>query len=278
MNPGNDKQSYTVSVVIPAYNVETYIGRAIDSVLAQTRQPDEIIVVDDGSTDKTADVIKSYGSKVHYIHQENGGASVARNTGIEAARSEWIAFLDADDEWLPEKLQLQIEHLKRNPDLIWTYSNYIVRPIGGNAERLTLDPRKYHLIQGDKEYFDNFFRSFMQDVVLSTITVIVKKEVLIDVGLFRVGQMWAQDYDLFFRIAYKWPVIGYIPQPLSINHFGRVGSITQNNKSLVPQRCDTPCHHVDATRKPMMFSLGMQIRRLGSLCTCNLDSRPPPPV
>ncbi len=98
MDPSNDRQSYAVSVVIPAYNAEKYIGRAIDSVLAQTRQPDEIIVVDDGSTDNTPNAIKSYGSKVYYIHQENGGASVARNTGIEAAKSEWIAFLDADDE------------------------------------------------------------------------------------------------------------------------------------------------------------------------------------
>lgn len=95
--------SITVSVVIPAYNAGEYLGRAIDSVLAQTQPAAEIIVVDDGSADNTADVAQGYGERIRFIQQENAGASVARNTGIEAAASEWIAFLDADDEWLPQK-------------------------------------------------------------------------------------------------------------------------------------------------------------------------------
>ncbi|MHC4386164.1 MAG: glycosyltransferase family 2 protein, partial [Planctomycetota bacterium] len=105
-----------ISVVIPAYNIEDYIERAIDSVLAQTRQPEEIIVVDDGSTDATAQKIKAYGDQVRYIHQANKGLSGARNTGIRQAQNEWVAFLDGDDEWLPEKLQLQSELLTRNPE------------------------------------------------------------------------------------------------------------------------------------------------------------------
>ena len=84
--------SMTVSVVIPAYNAGKYIARAIDSVLAQTRQPDEIIVVDDGSTDDTAQIVAGFGSKVQLIRQDNAGAGVACNTGIEAATGEWIAF------------------------------------------------------------------------------------------------------------------------------------------------------------------------------------------
>ncbi len=239
-----DKTDYTVSVVIPAYNVEKYIGRAIDSVLAQTRRPDEIIVVDDGSTDNTAEVIRSYGSKVCFIRQENAGASVARNTGVQAATSEWIAFLDADDEWLPEKLQLQIEHLKRNPELVWSYSNYVIRPIAENTERLTFDPTRYEQLQNGKEYFDSFFEAFMADVPLSTITVIIRSRILIETGLFLVGQMWAQDTDMFFRVAYKWPKIGYIPRPLSINHFGRNDSITQKNKYRVKQQCDLIGRHL----------------------------------
>ncbi|MHC5190567.1 MAG: glycosyltransferase family 2 protein, partial [Planctomycetota bacterium] len=82
-----------ISVVIPAYNAEKHIARAIDSVLAQTRPADEIIVVDDGSTDATAEVVRSYGEKVIFIQQENAGVSVARNAGIEAASGDWIAFL-----------------------------------------------------------------------------------------------------------------------------------------------------------------------------------------
>ncbi|MCK4960446.1 MAG: glycosyltransferase family 2 protein, partial [Planctomycetes bacterium] len=93
-------ESYSVSVVIAAYNAEKYIQRAIDSVLAQSLPADEIIVVDDGSTDNTGDAVKHYGSKVRYIYQENAGPASARNTAIEAATGTWIAFLDADDEWL----------------------------------------------------------------------------------------------------------------------------------------------------------------------------------
>ncbi len=130
--------SITVSAVIPAYNAAKYVERAIESVLAQTRKADEIIVVDDGSTDNTADVVRQFGDKVKFIRQENAGASVARNTGIEAATSEWISFLDADDEWLPEKLKLQTEHLQRNPDLAWTTGNYIRCHCQATRETTTL--------------------------------------------------------------------------------------------------------------------------------------------
>ena len=111
---------FTVAVVIPACNIGTLVARAIDSVLAQTRKAEEIIVVDDGSTDDTASVIKSYGSKVHYVYQANLGLAGARNTGIRAATCEWVAFLDGDDEWLPDNLKLHLEVLKRNPNLVWS--------------------------------------------------------------------------------------------------------------------------------------------------------------
>ncbi len=100
--------------MIPAYNIAEFIGRAIDSVLAQTHKPDEIVVVDDGSGDNTAEVIKSYGTKVRYIYQENAGLSAARNTGIKAAESEWIGLLDGDDNWLPEFLQLHLDVIQQN--------------------------------------------------------------------------------------------------------------------------------------------------------------------
>ncbi len=220
MKPSNDKQSYTVSVVIPAYNAEKYIGRAIDSVLAQTRQPDEIIVVDDGSTDNTADVIKSYGSRVHSIHQENGGASVARNTGIEAAKSEWIAFLDADDEWLPEKLAEQIELHRNNSDLVWSATNYEIRPIDGTPPKLAFEPQRFGFLCTGAERLESYFDAVGTGLALSTITIMVRKSVVIDVGMFRVGQWWAQDTDLFFRIAYKWPQIGYLQNALSGSEIG----------------------------------------------------------
>jgi len=101
----------TVTVVIPCFNYGRFICDAIDSVLAQTYAALEIIVVDDGSTDNTRERVAKYGSRVRYIYQENRGLSAARNTGIRAARGEYVAFLDADDIWLPDKLEAQMRFM-----------------------------------------------------------------------------------------------------------------------------------------------------------------------
>ena len=147
-----------ISVVIPAYNAGRFIRRTIDSVLAQTYTDYEIIVVDDGSTDNTAEIVKSYGSKVRYIYQQNAGDGAARNTGIYAAKGEWIAFLDHDDEWLPEKLRLQMELLKRNPQLRWCAANFYKQ---SGARKVTAgDERVLTAALGGKDYFENFFSAF----------------------------------------------------------------------------------------------------------------------
>lgn len=104
-----------ISVIIPVYNGARYLGEAIESVLAQTHLPDEVMVVDDGSTDDSAGVAQSY--PVRLLRQANSGASVARNHGVEAASGDLLAFLDADDLWLPDKLAWQVETLRREPEL-----------------------------------------------------------------------------------------------------------------------------------------------------------------
>jgi glycosyltransferase involved in cell wall biosynthesis len=106
-----------VSVIIPVYNGDRYLAEAIQSVLAQTYQLIEIIVIDDGSSDRTAEVAQSFGSLIRYEYQSNSGSSAARNRGIELASGEFIAFLDADDLWLEDKLALQIEAFNTNPDV-----------------------------------------------------------------------------------------------------------------------------------------------------------------
>lgn len=108
------KSNPLVSVIIPVHNGEDYLGEAIESALAQTYGPIEIIVVDDGSTDGSADVARSH-KEVQYIYQPNRGAAAARNTALEASRGEFVAFLDADDLWLPDKLKVQVGHLFANP-------------------------------------------------------------------------------------------------------------------------------------------------------------------
>src|SRR3954470_765888 len=106
-----------VSAIIPTFNRRQYIQRAIDSVLAQTLPVDEIIVIDDGSTDGTAEAVEAwYGSRIRVIRQENSGVSGARRRGIQEARGEWIAFLDSDDEWIPERTAQLLHAAERVPE------------------------------------------------------------------------------------------------------------------------------------------------------------------
>ena len=109
------------SVVMPVYNTEKYLADAIRSVLAQTQRVDEIIVVDDGSTDASAAIANSFGGAVRVHTQPHGGASLARNVGAQMAQSEWVAFVDADDLWLPEKIELQCKALAENPDVAMAF-------------------------------------------------------------------------------------------------------------------------------------------------------------
>lgn len=115
-------QEIKVSVVIPSYNAAAYIVGAVESVLAQTFRDFEILVIDDGSTDNTKKVLEKYGEPVQYIYKSNGGVSSARNFGIEKARGKYIAFLDADDVWVPKKLEKQIAVLEANEKIGLCYA------------------------------------------------------------------------------------------------------------------------------------------------------------
>ncbi len=135
--------SGTVSCVIPVYNGERYLAEAIDSVLAQTVPPQEIIVVDDGSTDGTPGVTRAYGEAVRYVRQDNAGATVARSHGVSLAEGDYIAFLDADDRWCREKLERQIARFAAHPELALctTYQqNFWVEELREEAERLRDHP------------------------------------------------------------------------------------------------------------------------------------------
>ena len=107
----------TVTVVIPAYKAAGFIARALDSVFAQTRGPHEVLVIDDGSPDDLASAVRPYGGRVTLIHKPNGGAASARNLGLDRARGEFVAFLDADDYWSPNKLETQLGLFDRHPEL-----------------------------------------------------------------------------------------------------------------------------------------------------------------
>src|SRR5664280_1650862 len=114
-----------VSVVIPTYNRLAYLREALDSVLAQTRAADEILVVDDGSTDGTEAAISALPAPVRYLRQQNAGPAAARNHGLREAKGDWIAFLDSDDLWVPEKLEAQMDFLERNPAVELLFAHMI---------------------------------------------------------------------------------------------------------------------------------------------------------
>jgi len=235
MNDSNvtDKLNGRISVVIPTYNLAAYIGRAIHSVLAQTRPADEIIIVDDGSDDGTADIITSYGVAVRYIVQENAGASAARNAGITAARYEWIAFLDGDDEWLPEKLARQTALIARNPHLNWVTGNFFLceGPIRQDREKLPVDEGK-KLLAG-QDYFGDYFAAYNAGATGWTGTMVIRKEALEQAGGFCVGQKAANDLDMWWRIAYDHPQIGYVPEPLAKYHSTIPDSITKKYRQPI---------------------------------------------
>ena len=142
-----------VSVIIPTYNRAHLIGRAIDSALAQTRANDEIIVVDDGSTDATGSVVAAYADRVRYVRTRNCGAGAARNRGIREASRDLVAFLDSDDEWMPGKLELARSWLAARPDVLFVFSEFAVTDDAGRPRRRHLihwhrDPRSWDEILG----------------------------------------------------------------------------------------------------------------------------------
>jgi len=107
----------TISCVVPVFNGERYLAEALDSVLRQTRPPDEIVIVDDGSTDGSAEVVRRYGDRVRYVRQDNRGGAAARNRGVELSGGEFLAFIDQDDLWRPQKLELQLASFAADPSL-----------------------------------------------------------------------------------------------------------------------------------------------------------------
>lgn len=225
-----DRNSKTIKItaVIPAYNAEKYIGRAIDSILRQTHPVDEILVVDDGSTDNTADVVRSYGDKVKLLSQENGGVSAARNAGIQAAAGDWIAFLDADDEWLPEKTALQVKLLNKNSNLVWMCGNYIVCLCDEKRQKARHSETMIRKSLNGRDYFEDYFAAFLHSISGHTDTMLIKKDVLLEAGLFQVGQQQMEDMDLWWKIAIRYPTVGYSAQPIAIHHLRAENSLIQS--------------------------------------------------
>jgi len=209
MQQAMHETSPTVSVVIPTFNRVATLGRAIDSVLAQSRPADEIIVVDDGSDDETAELLQQY-TGLLVLKQANAGVSAARNLGIRHATSDWIALLDSDDQWLEHKLQLQMQAIKGVADAVLCHCN----------ENWIRNGK--HLNQANKHKKNGgwIFKHCLPLCAISPSAAVIKKSLFDSdaIGLFDTALPACEDYDMWLRICSKWPVI-YIEKPL-LNKFG----------------------------------------------------------
>jgi glycosyltransferase involved in cell wall biosynthesis len=176
-----------ISVVIPAYNARAYIDETLAALKRQTRPADEVLLVDDGSTDDTAAFVATRHPWVQILRQENAGQSAARNRGVAAATGDAIAFLDADDVWLPKKLELQERILSSHPDTALVYAGW-ARP-GGHVGAPRCQVRELHFLQVLYGYF------------LGPSGVVVRKDAFVQVGGFRRTFLGIEDRDLWSRIA-----------------------------------------------------------------------------
>lgn len=224
------------SVVIPLYNKGPHIERALMSVLKQTFQNFEIIVVDDGSTDNSAEIVKTvHDTRIHLIQQENAGVSAARNRGIKESKADLIAFLDADDEWLPTFLETILRLNEKFPEAGLYASAFQVFKIYNkivNPDYKLIPPAPWEGL------LPNYFlTSTLGHFPISSSAVCVPKRIFLDIGEFRLGVRWGEDSDMWGRIALKYP-IAYSRQVGSIYHQKAENRACQNsNIKNIKEHC-----------------------------------------
>ncbi len=205
MNNYTDKSVF-FSVVIPLYNKEKFIKRAIDSILSQTIQDFELIIVDDGSTDKSSEIVQAYeDDRIKLISKENEGVSVARNVGILNAKADFIAFLDADDEWLPDFLET-IQKLIHDYPLAGVYATAeFGEDKKGNLVPTTFTTLPAHPWSGEIKNLFNVMANGPYPVTPSTSCI--KRNVFEDVGMFPIGIKRGEDIDMWIRICLKYKIV-----------------------------------------------------------------------
>lgn len=208
---------HRVSVIIPAYNRANLIGETIQSVLDQTFTDFEIIVVDDGSTDNTREVIDSFKDpRISYKYQENRGVAAARNTGIRFSGGEYIAFLDSDDLWLPQNLELKVKLLDACPDTALVFSDYYAFDGDTGATVGThWQNRPYRYLLESEERIRRPFKATLPFVTLmNPVAVMVRSYVFNEVGYFDESLRGTDDWDMWIRIFQRF-LIGAINTPLA---------------------------------------------------------------
>lgn len=197
----NTKQERMISVIIPLYNKAASIATALDSILAQTYQDFEVVVVDDGSTDEGATIVEQYtNTRIRLIRQANAGVSAARNTGIAEAKGEYVAFLDADDEWMPEFLEKIVELQKEFPTCRAQATNYTFNSYGVKSPTIL---RKMPF-QGERGVLTNYFEvASCSHPPVWTSALCIERNLLQEIGGFPLGIKSGEDLLTWARIAVR---------------------------------------------------------------------------
>lgn len=191
-----------VTVVIPAYNAEPYILEAISSVLQQDYEPIEIVLVDDGSADRTASLVEAYAPQVRIIRQANSGVGAARNTGLRAATGDFICFLDADDGWYPNKVSMQISHLEANPEVGAVYHDWqVTKPNADGVYDTTLPHVVDQVVGIDGEKSGWLYKQLVLSCVIHTSTIMMRRVIAEQVGFFNTNLINGEDYDFWLRLS-----------------------------------------------------------------------------
>ncbi len=207
-----------VSVIIPTYNRASFLDEAIESVLGQDFQDFELIVVDDSSTDSTSHLLSRYGSRLTRLSQSHRGVSAARNLGIRSARGKYIAFLDSDDYWLPQKLSRQISFFQETPE-VWicqTDEHWI-------RKGRRVNPKRIH-----KKYSGWIFEKCLPLCLVSPSAVAMRKDLFREVGFFDESLPVCEDYDLWLRVSQRYPVF-LLPEKLVVKRGGHDDQLSRKS-------------------------------------------------
>lgn len=205
-----------VSIIIPTHNRKAFVREAVDSVLAQTFEDYELIVVDDGSVDGTKEALKKYEDRLHYVYQANQGVSTARNCGLAYSTGEFIAFLDSDDLWLPKKLAIQVIFMDQHPDAQICYTDELwIR--GG----VRVNPKKRHA-----KYSGEIYPHCLPLCIISPSSALMRRGLFEQVGAFDPRLPVCEDYDLWLRVATRFPVF-FIPQRLIVKRGGHPDQLSR---------------------------------------------------
>lgn len=215
------RESALVSIIIPSWNAAAYVKEAVDSALAQTYQNIEVILIDDGSTDNTKEALAPYWSnpKFRYLYQLNKGLASARNTGIRAAKGAYIAFLDSDDMFMPEKIEKQVAVLEAQPDFAVCYSDLYHFEDG--------NPRKFYHHRYAAIYpSGDIFEPLLHTQFLNPLTLVVRREVFVRHGMFDETLRRSEDWDLWLRWAHAGVKFFYLEEPLAYYRIRSIGNLS----------------------------------------------------